>query len=266
MKKMYMAKTTMAAAGMLLALAAGGWAQGDPVYSVNVFGFQTVAAPSNSRTIVATPYQATGDDTIQEVVGGQLTAGDSYGNADHVITWDRESGQYKRFYLLSYPLDPYWDNKWIDTSTNPNIMATASLPPGMGFWIDNTKGGDDTVVLRGEVVDVPVITNVIAEGLQLVSYPYSTDMAIDLMQLTNGLAGSSYGDADHIITWDKATQNYKRFYLYADPDYPEYNRRWVDTSENAWATNDIITAGEGFWYDRKDASSFEWVVTRPYDL
>lgn len=247
---------------------AGAWLAGaaafadDPVYTANIYGVKKVEAASNSLTMAAMPFEAN-PSGIQQVIGDQMTAGSSYATGDRIMLWDAAAQKYKKFYLRSHA-NPTYNRKWIDTSQTPNLLATNVIVPGAGFWIHNIQGSNQNVRLAGSVVTNDSLQITLAPGLQMIAYPYSSEVDVNDMGLTNGLAGAGPDEADELIIWDAPGQKYIYCYLRAHAD-PLYNRKWIDISQepNVVATN-VLKPGDAFWYHRQDGSSFDWQVERPY--
>ena len=224
------------------------------VYS-NIVGYQRVGIPSNGFALVSSPFDAGTNASVQEVVGPQLTGNTGIAAADQILFWDQQASKYVQLYLHSIL------EQWVDTSAIPNIIATNEIANGQGFWFGSVQSSNQSVVIVGDVVVDDAITNAITPGLQLLSYPYSTDIPLNESGLTNGLGGG-FADSDHVVIWDASTQTYKQFYL-----HPTL-KLWVDTSvvPNIIATN-ILHTGEGFWYERNvTAGNFDWIEDRPYAL
>lgn len=234
------------------------------VYS-NIVGYQRVNVVSNGLALVSTPFESATNSSVQSVVGPQMTGGGSFATADRILLWNQQSNAFIRLYQLAHT-NPAFDGQWVDTSVVPNILATNDLVTGTGFWMENVQPTNQTVVLVGDIVVDDAVTNTILPGLQLLANPYSWEIPLNSSGLTNGHAGASFASADRINMWDPAAQEFRRFYL-LDHSNPLYHRKWVDTSvvPNIIATNDLNT-GEGFWYERVDTNSFDWVETRPYTL
>jgi hypothetical protein len=128
----------------------------------------------------------------------------------------------------------------------------------VGFWYRNRAASNFNFVLAGDVVDRPVITNVIVPNLQLISYPFSKPIRMTDMTLTNGMIGITSADADNIIIYKN--QAYATYWLSSQAPN---ERRWVGAGNNL-ATNVFIQPGEGFWYRSRSASTNLWVEVRPY--
>ncbi len=241
-------------------------AQTGPVYSLNTIGYQKITAPSTNYRLSAVPF-ATPPATVDRVIGGQLTAGAGPETADNLLLFDTAAQRYRLLYLVNGTGDTNLDNHWIDTSVEPNGVATCTVPPNLGFWIRNRQVVDQTVIVVGDIVNDPTVTTPIVPGYQLLSYPYSTSIKINDTTLTNGAhAGLGMGSADNIITWDPGTRSYRYYYLLGDVGDTNLNYKWIDTGMHP---NDVATSalkrGQAFWYNHR-GSGFNWVESRPYSL
>jgi hypothetical protein len=238
-----------------LALPSAAPAQTDEVFSLNVVGFQKITVTSNTRVMVATPF-IRNPNTLDDVIGQQLTPGRSEGSADNIYMWNVVSQQYDRY------IRPLTDSNWWVVSLTPVRATNVFLTPQTGFYIQDVKSTSqtETVILSGDVVDSPVVTNALVYGLNLVSYPYSCSIDINSSGLTNGRAGRSEGSSDVIYIWDPTGRLYRRYALISS------NRKWWYVSTHPYVATVSVGAGQAFFYQRTTNSTFYWVETRPYSL
>ena len=234
----------------------------ESVYSVNVVGFQKVdvsAANQGGLGLMSMPFDKD-SPYIDRVVGTNGTAGSTAFTADNVIMFDTDTQTMRTFWLFSHT-NPEFDRRWRDSA---GFATNVFIPPGTGYWYRNRAEDDDhTVTLVGDVVMDDEIAVPIIEGLQILSYPFSSSAVLDNMDLTNGAAGSTAFDADNVIIFDNDSGMFKTYWLFSHTN-PEFDRRWRDSS--GFATNVYINPGEGFWYRSRSETSFEWTASRPYDL
>lgn len=241
----------------------------DEVFSVNVVGFQKVAALSNKQILVSMPFSADSYD-INQVVGGQLVAGKNDASADKILFWDVTLQQYKTFYLRTKA--GTITNKWVELGGNEDIPATNGLLRySSGAWLLKPAGiagqSNQTVILCGDVVNMGAVTTLVygtsAGYMNLISYPYSTPVGINAMRLTNGVAGKNDSASDRLYAWDAASQSYVTYYFRTKAG--TITNRWVVNSgnEDVPATN-MINPQEAFWYIGK--TNFTWIAVRPYTL
>lgn len=247
----------------LALIACGAFAQTGAVYSLNVVGFQKSLSTPSGLTMAGMPFDDDNADLeLNVLVSTQLTSAASYASADKIFMWDPTAQAYVRYYLRNYTRAGI-TNKWVN-STNDTVPTTdAFLLPEAGFWVSSPFAVTQTVVLVGDVVDETVLTNTLLVGLNLVSYPFSSDRAIKDMNLTNGTSASTYASADKIMAWDEQSQQYVRYY------FRNYTRagitnKWVLSTNDTVETTDSIPAGAGFWYSA--IAQFDWKCVRPYTL
>ena len=77
---------------------------------------------------------------------------------------------------------------------------------------------------------------------------------------TVSTSGSGADDADTILTFDAATQNYDiPYYFYFDPDDDdEYNNKWYNAGDaSGEPTGDTLAGGEAGWYRYRGNSSVQ---------
>ncbi len=230
-------------------LASTAMAQTGPVYSVNMMGFQRIPLPSQGMVLAALPYEQPSRD-INDVLEGQLTPGFDPGSADMAYFFDVDSQTYKTAYYYTDGSTTYW----VDTDTE--LVATNPIVSGSGFWVKNNQYITNNVVVFGDVITDPVVTNRVFPGLQLLSYPYSAPRAVNDLTLGSGaVAGETPESADALYLWDADAQQFITLYYYFD-------NSWIELATGNAATN-VLTVGQGFWY-RHAGSGFDWVESKPY--
>jgi hypothetical protein len=257
------------ASGLLGAVACAGVSLSSlaqEVYSPNVVGFQKLSVVTNgSRMVMAsTPFDATSNN-INNVIGPQLYGSNTSAKSANVIVWNKTNQSYKSYWLAGTisagnPLN----NKWIDGS---KLASNAIVDPGMSFWMKQAPAGSQQqVVVCGEVVDIPTSSIPVLPGMQMLSYPYNTD--IYLTQTTFYACGA-YGTntsakSDQVIVWIPTNQAYKSYWLAGTigPANP-LNNQWIDGSK--LASNTVLRSGQGFWYKHR-STGFVWIESRPYTL
>ncbi|MDD4737236.1 MAG: hypothetical protein PHP44_14160 [Kiritimatiellae bacterium] len=244
---------SLALTGLLAATVAH--AASNEVYSVNVVGFSKVDAPVG-LSIMAMPFDAEAS-TIDDVVGTNGVYGNSSTIADNVMIYDELSQSFKIFWLRS--LSAFGGPIWFSAA---GPATNEYLYPGMSFWYQSRAASDWTNTMVGDVVPDAAVTNVIVPGLQLMSYPYSTDVVMTDMNLTNGVYGNSSTIADNIMLYDSENESFRIFWLRSLSAFG--GPIWFSASGPA--TNVVIKMGEGFWYQSRAASNMNWVEPCPYDL
>lgn len=223
-----------------------GWAYAQTeVYSVNVVGFQRLTAVTG-LTLVATPFIRT-NNTLDGVIGGQLTPGKSSGLADNILMWDPIAQRYDTYWLKSS------DSNWY---TLAGARATNPVTPSHGMFVLNRRTTNQVIIVSGDVPNQAAITNQLVPGLNMVSYPFSTDIDINSSQLTNGRAGKTSGQADSIYLWNATSKLYETYWLKTD-------RKWY-TIGGVLASNVRVGGGRAFWYLNRTNTIFSWVESRPY--
>ena len=220
------------------------------VYSINAMGLQHIPVPASALNLAGVPYERD-SNTINDVLGGQLTAGPDLNTADVAYFYDAAAQSYRLAYLYTDGTNSYWiDNQ----SQTP---ATNRIVPGMGFWIRSHQASNQSAAVIGEVPRDGAVTNAVVTGLQLLAYPYPTASAISDLTISNSATrGEAPDSADTMYLWDRTSQSFKTFYYYSDGSL-------IDYSTGNPATN-TLAPGEAFWY-RHVGSGFSWVETKPYN-
>lgn len=233
-------------------------AQG-PVYSVNIVGFQKVTVAPGKTDFSSNPFVKS-SASIQDVIGNQGEGGETISDADNILFWNGSS--YDVAYLSAGNGPPY-DGNWIDE--NGDILTTP-IQPGTGFLFKNRVGGaTNTLVLVGDVVSAATVSQTINPGLNLISYPYSTTIALNSLNLhlAQGAHGAeTIGDADQMFVWNPVTASYAKYYLSSGNGAP-IDDNWID--ENGDTSPVVINPGDSIWYFRKPSlGALTYTETKPY--
>jgi hypothetical protein len=225
----------------------------DTVSSANIVGYVKIDLIPGQYTLAGVNFTANGENpTLIDILGtNQLTASENYLFADRVSVWNNQTQTYQYYAMYTdhqfYPCNTRseWDNA--ATPTNP------VLPVGTGFWITPASGATITneVYLSGDIVTVETNAVPLAEGYQMISYPFSSDQSIAMLNTANLTSNANYLFADRIAVWEG---NHYQFYgLYTDGNwYPCNNKaEWDNSIEE---TDRIISIGEGFWFIAQSAT------------
>ena len=229
------------------------------VTSVNVVGFQVNdVLKDKPLSLVAFPFVAIdSDQSITNLLGGQLTPGSNVGDADTISFWDAGAQSYQRVYRSVFN-----GNEWADSS-NPFGVTTQELFIGRAFWVRSNNGAADQVLnMSGEIVTDNTVTQQVIAGLNLLSYPYNAEVSMTNTTLSASMTpGSNLGDSDTISIWDVDTQSYIRYYrsVFA-------GNQWAASSDPFTPVDLKIQMGQGFWLNRQAAGAFTWTETKPYSL
>lgn len=238
----------------LLAVAA----QAVEVKSANVAGVYTKTLPADNGLIALAvqidPFNP-GDATLEGVLGTDQLREDlgKSGEGDKVFIWN--GTQYDIYFLKDSGGGVEWHDFNLDTPSNPPIES------GQAMWIKSPAGsvGDNEITLTGQAVETSSDTLPIVAGLQLVSYPFSAEVAVsNTTFIASGSApdkGKS-GEGDKIFIWDPVGKDYT-ILLHADG-----NGFWAADSSPNTPSDAKINLGEGFWF--RAISGFNWQENNPY--
>ena len=228
-------------------LASGVFAQSNEVSSVNVVGFQNVTVASNGYTMVALPFYALdGTNTLDAVLEGQLTQGNTSADADNVIFFDAASQSYVRNWKS--PIG------WL-TGGSP---STQEFWTARGFWVKTAQLTNQSLRLKGDVPLSNSTTQTVYEGYNLIAYPYPADVVVTNTDLhANATQGNTSAEADNLIKWDANGSVYVRYWL--SP---------IGWLQGGTPAPDLkLNQGEAFWFLRRSGNgSFLWVEDKPYSL
>lgn len=223
------------------------------VESSNIVGYQKIALNANKMDILGQSFQTIGSEatSVQSIgVDGNF----SEEGSDWIMVWDDETRTYTRLYYWGDSVDGVFADDSYATSLGAGwgdpdqIVVSASVNPGRGFWAQAENGG--SLVISGEVPSSgEVITS--ANKMKLVANPYP--VATDVQ--TIGVSGDfSEEGSDWIMVWDDETRTYTRLYywgdsvegVFTDDSYATtLGAGWGDP--NQIVVNYTIPAGRGFW-------------------
>lgn len=232
------------------------------VTSVNVVGYTKIQSPGSKLVLKAMSFDAF-DQTLLGVFGtnqlNKATPRGGYGAADQIYIWDPSVPKYNIYAQdtdgMFYDVEN-WEAK--DPVTNEIITA------GTAFWIlgGGTGGTTNEITMMGEVVDVQTQNVDLVEGLNLISYPFSTGIKIPDTDLVDdgaklATARGGYGAADQLYVWTGTEYD-----IYA----PDTNGVWRDIED--WTgepVSNILEIGNGFWYFRQTGEgTLTWSETNLY--
>lgn len=202
----------------------------DEVKSVNVVGFNKVAAPGQKLVLTSVTFESFSGSTLEDLVGDQLPVGSV------AYIWNRQTKGYD-------PASRTLRGGWV--STTPILRGDA-------FWLRSSdpEGTTNVVSFMGEVPDdyndsktntIPGIT-----GLDAIAYAFPVDIA-----WTNTTLATAMGTGDLLYIWDDANRTYQSY---------------SKTLRGGWssAAGVVLKAGRAFFVNT--ASSIDWTEIAPYEL
>lgn len=238
-------------------------AQEDSVYSVNIIGVQKVdLPPANQLRMASMPFVA-GSNTLIEIFGtNQLKQGSTPAACDRIRFWDASEQAYVSvaqaingvFYYLS-------GEGWAPGYPEANDLA---VEDGDSFWIVSASdaGSGRQLAMVGDIISEPTNSVPVVAGYQLLTYPFSCEMALSNTTLIacGATSASTPGGADRIRLWNSELQAYEGFALAPD-------NKWYKLSGNGWqipytVSTHVFTPGEGFFYWAQNP--FTWAEPNPY--
>ena len=254
------------------------------VSSANVVGYVQTETPAAGvfKIVALTQFSdGTTNDTvgIQDVISNLAdlnadVAGSAAAAADklHVYT-----GIGYDSYALFQPVagDPYWlstsDAEWFIPGYEATPPSSASFSRGAAVWYETAVGGTSTnATTSGDVYLDDTFLVTVPAGYSLLSYPYSSDITLDTLVISNAtadVAGSGAAAADklHIYTGI----GYNSYALFQPVSGDPY---WLSTGDAEWfipgyeATPPATTTiglGAGFWFETGAGKtiSFEKIYT-----
>ena len=234
------------------------------VESANVVGYNTVDI-NPGYNMFAVNFKQMGESASIKIDdlfagGGKSDTVFKYGatsaDADYLMVWDNAIGDYSTYYLFkkkkgSDAKDYYWCN-----ASDDSLASSVTFKNGDAFWFYR-RGDKVSATTSGEVELNDVKTITINAGYNMIGSYFPTGFAInDATYYTASYwekSGAKYGatsaDADYLMVWDNAMNDYTTFYLFKKKkgsDAKDY--QWCNASDDSLATGNVLTPGKGAWY------------------
>lgn len=235
------------------AAAAASFAQ-NTVSSGNIVGYvQTPTPTAGNFDIVSLVQFSDGSDSvnIQNAIGNlsNLNASAVWTNADKLITWN---GGYVTFGLYKPASgSPYWMASGAGWSI-PALAkaATNNLERGKGVWFQAGANSNPTnIIVSGDVFTDNSFPVNLDGTLTLLSYPYSCDINLTNMVISNATASSKWDNADKLIIWNGGYVTYGLYQPAAgQPYWMASGAGWSIPALAKPTTNVTVSLGKGFWY------------------
>lgn len=190
------------------------------VTSANIVGYNK--ATTEAGFLIKANQFSTTNQTPEGVFGSSLPVGSK------IYTFDGSAYSISTYTAGFFGAPDYWNN-------------ALDLGQGVGFWVE-TAGVEEPIV-SGEVYMDDSVTNSIAVGFQLISYPYPVERTVKTLGFTPEIGDKVYkfsGGSYQISTYTAG--------FFGAPD--------------DWNNDFILEVGEGFWYEAVAATN--WVVNRPF--
>ncbi len=249
---------SLALTGLLAATVAH--AASNEVYSVNVVGFQKMQIKPNTFYLTACSFEAGSSNTLLDIFGTNMLAqNDNYINCDRVLIYNPTTQTYQAW--------AQWTDGVFYKANNASqwessIAGNPEVPVGSGFFLVCGSGTSNTVTYVGDVVQDASNSVVLKPGFQVVSYPFSSDIALQSTSLRTcgATANANYASADRIMTYEAGV--YQSYALYTDGIWYKANnaQQW----EASIAATNTIKAGESVFYYRVGSSNLTWTETNKY--
>lgn len=200
-------------------------------------------------SIPLVPYS----NSIQDVIGTQLTGAPDEAYADRVWKWDRELQAFMFAWLVDSVSPEYNGTWWCPEPFGPSDMT---LDFGEGFFVQ-TRHDNQKVTFVGAVPEGVVSPVEVRPGMQLVGTAWPETLVLDSCDF---YASGAKGAADELLAdrvwqWDESGLFYRYCWL-VDGVGPQYDAKWW--SSDPWGPSDMRTMpGYGYWYQAR-GNGFRW--------
>ena len=231
-------------------------AQTNVVSSANIVGYVQTASPaSNKLDIVSLVQFSAGSNSvnIQKAIANvsNLHSAAIITNADRLITWN--GAVYTTYGLYKNGTNgPFWmvnGSGW----TVPALAkpASNSFARGQAAWFQAANGASSTnVIFSGDVFQDQSYSMNLSGTLTLISYPYSADINLKDLVVSNATYASAITNADRIITWNGSVYTTYGFYKSGTngPFWMVNGSGWTVPALAKPTTNVTVNLSKGFWY------------------
>ncbi len=268
-------KTVLAVAALAAAGITSAMAQSSNVYSQNIVGYANVViAPGNN--IYANPFNHPTNNSA-DLVLNHAAISDGGGNPGldsfYVNTWNGHgfNSVYFEQDFTANNTGGAVTNGWAKDASGAQQGIPPTLPPGLGFFINNV-GANFTNTFLGDVVPSPSNTNhlTIIAGNQLIASPLAvagpingSNFQLPIAPLSD--AGGNPGlDSFYVNTWNGHGFNS----VYYEQDFTSNNTGGAVT--NGWAKDasgaqqgipPTIAIGQGFFINNVGPPNQDWAQT-----
>ncbi|MFQ5906802.1 MAG: hypothetical protein ACE5JA_09550, partial [bacterium] len=192
-------------------------------------------------------------NSIQDVIGTQLTGAPDEGYADRVWVWDKVSKTFMFAWLVD-GVGPEYDGKW--WNSDPFGPSTITLDFGEGFFVQ-TRHKNQKVTFVGSIPTGVVWPTDVVSGMQIIGSAWPETLLLDSCDLRASGANGAPDEllADRIWQWHEQGPNY-RFAWLVDGVAPGYDGRWWQS--DIWGPTEIRSMpGHGYWYQAR-GNGFRW--------
>ena len=224
--------------------------------SANIVGYYKGAKPAGEYSIIANNF---GDTTLEAMIGLNHLASPFSASADKVSVYTPGLG------YATYAL--YQDfgganQEWRSVDSFFATQGDVLVEQGSAVFFDAVASSPTTeVIAAGEVPSEQYFTNNIVTGLNLLSVPFSAEVALDSLAFSSQGTASFFSASADKISFYTPGVGYKTYYLAAD--FLGNVNGWYDIDTSAAPTSTVsIELASGFFYDAQ--SDFEYVETNPY--
>jgi len=249
------------------------------VSSANIVGYvQTPTPPSGVFKIIALTQFSDGSTNdavgIQDVISNlsDLNAGASGGGTSSADKLHVYTGIGYNSYALFQPSsgDSYWLStgapEWFIPGYEASTPATNTFARGTAVWYETGSDGASTnIISSGDVYLDDTFPVTVPAGYSLLAYPYSSDVTLNTLVISNttaAVSGSSAVGADKLHVYTGI--GYNSYALFQPSSGDPY---WLSTGAPEWfipgyeastpATN-TISLGTGFWFETTEGKTISF--------
>ena len=224
-------------------------------------GLIKIEIQPGTEKLSSTPFDAF-DPSINGLILGQLTGGNTHATSDQIIIWDTtlQTPGDRSAFLAGSTGDDNKNGKWYKDFTSWDL-SDMSISTGMGFRIKNNQLAQQKVFLTGLVPLDATRTVTLQPDINLFAYPFASKISLNgaSLKFVNGVSGGMAQNAADIISTVSPDPEH---WLYYNPPDTAYSDKWVVSLNNVSTLE--LKPGAGYWYDRLGLLPLQWIENLPY--
>jgi hypothetical protein len=128
---------------------------------------------------------------------------------------------------------------------------------GQAVWFQAASGASSTnMIINGDVFLDETFSVNLSGTLMLLAYPYSADINLKDLVVSNATAATVITNADRIVAWNGSSYTTYGYYKNGTngPFWMVSGLGWSVPSQAKPTTNVTINLGKGFWYQTTNAT------------
>ncbi len=234
------------------------------VKSQNVAGVVNVSLTANSLSLVGVSLDGFyGEQTLESLFGAQAVTDNNYNNADLFLLWDEANTKYNQY--AKAPNNLWYRCNTLAEWNAGSVQTNPTVSVGSALWIKCNPSQVQTFALTGQAVQSSQFSMTLANGLQMIAYPFSSGINLDATTFTSAAQvtkNDNYNIADQAIFWTGS--DYQPYAIAADGSWYGCKTLGEWNAGSVLGSDKDISLGEGFWYRAINGAGLTWDENNPY--